>query len=894
MSEKSRKPPRTVEGVDTEAASVAKTAAQAAGLSVSNWLSKVILESTGSKSAPKQGPEAAPAPAEQEGSEEAAPDTAENGDQFDQRKESLEQFLQAVIDESSAEGGDAETEPLGAVQSWPQDEEDSVSTVHPSVEITRESMVMPQGAIVFETNRADREDPAVAAKVVPIDTPVHTRQPRPMEPAPFASPSNADMEDNEIPFFDENGRVTLAYDGGASMPAPEPPPQAQSPETPVEPPPAALEDSAEPAPDGAPTAPDSDPISIPPAFGKEPDATETAPGEIGGPDATDTAEIGEPDATETAEIDQPAIPAEPETATTETAASTEAPAVEIQEDEAFDILDLQLAEAEGLMSEARIGATVADSETLGAAAPASPEVPAQPERSETADHNAAGAADELTWWERLEAQDAAQTSRPEAVRDKTAIDSDDLDAIRAIVAGEDGDAPVRRSGWRWASAIVVLAVAGLAFLAWRYPAQFQELRQRAATVIAGQLEGPLPGQDTARQDAPAERLPLEDEPSETAKAPPSQDKAAPDWAGARYEDPPAGPPEQNLTWYQRAAQSGNPAAQVTLARLYADGDGVSQDFGEAARWYRLAAAAGLADAQYGLGTLFEEGRGVAQDTVEAVVWYELASRQDHALAQYKLGMAHLNGIGTPINPTRARLWFERAARQGVPAAKHELGLIYRDGLGVPKQNALAFKWLSEAGEQGHAPSVAALRVLMPEISGKDLIAAGELIKDPDGKKAAKKEAPAAANPPQEAAVQRSVGPDNPDDAVIGPAMPDSMPAPSGFSTPPAASAEPAASAAPALPPAPAKSAAPATSGPAPTDGPKSKTIIVADPALVAEIQLLLRRLNLKTGNTQGQMDPVTRKAILNYQQIAGLTPDGQPSEALRAHLRAVLAGSGNN
>ena len=30
------------------------------------------------------------------------------------------------------------------------------------------------------------------------------------------------------------------------------------------------------------------------------------------------------------------------------------------------------------------------------------------------------------------------------------------------------------------------------------------------------------------------------------------------------------------------------------------------------------------------------------------------------------------------------------------------------------------------------------------------------------------------------------------------------------------------------------------------------------PALVAEIQVLLRRLNLKTGNTQGRIDPVTR------------------------------------
>ena len=59
--------------------------------------------------------------------------------------------------------------------------------------------------------------------------------------------------------------------------------------------------------------------------------------------------------------------------------------------------------------------------------------------------------------------------------------------------------------------------------------------------------------------------------------------------------------------------------------MYASGQGVAQDYKEAARLYRLAAEQGHAKAQGNLGIMYESGRGVAQDYVRAHMWYNLGA-----------------------------------------------------------------------------------------------------------------------------------------------------------------------------------------------------------------------------------------------------------------------------
>jgi TPR repeat protein len=59
--------------------------------------------------------------------------------------------------------------------------------------------------------------------------------------------------------------------------------------------------------------------------------------------------------------------------------------------------------------------------------------------------------------------------------------------------------------------------------------------------------------------------------------------------------------------------------------LYANGQGVAQDYKTTVKWYTLAAEQGLADAQNNLGAMYANGQGVAQDYVKAHMWYNIAA-----------------------------------------------------------------------------------------------------------------------------------------------------------------------------------------------------------------------------------------------------------------------------
>ena len=77
-------------------------------------------------------------------------------------------------------------------------------------------------------------------------------------------------------------------------------------------------------------------------------------------------------------------------------------------------------------------------------------------------------------------------------------------------------------------------------------------------------------------------------------------------------------------------------AQFVLGYCYDEGQGVPQDYTQAAYWYRKAAEQGDADAQYNLGYCYKYGRGVLKDMVEAGRWYKLAADQgeEDAKKQY--------------------------------------------------------------------------------------------------------------------------------------------------------------------------------------------------------------------------------------------------------------------
>ncbi|MDR2220609.1 MAG: sel1 repeat family protein [Methylobacillus sp.] len=132
------------------------------------------------------------------------------------------------------------------------------------------------------------------------------------------------------------------------------------------------------------------------------------------------------------------------------------------------------------------------------------------------------------------------------------------------------------------------------------------------------------------------------------------------------------------------AQDGDRLAQYNLGLAYDFGQGVPQDYTQAAQWYRKAAEQNYADAQYSLGMLHDLGQGVPQNYGQALRWYRKAAEQGHSYAQYSMGMLYAFGQGVPRDYEQAEQWFRKSSAQGNADGLRELGFMYRYGHGVPR------------------------------------------------------------------------------------------------------------------------------------------------------------------------------------------------------------------
>ncbi len=193
-----------------------------------------------------------------------------------------------------------------------------------------------------------------------------------------------------------------------------------------------------------------------------------------------------------------------------------------------------------------------------------------------------------------------------------------------------------------------------------------------------------------------------------------------------------------VQWYRLAADQGLAGAQFKLGWMYANGEGVPQDHREAMQWYRLAADQGLAEAQFNLGWMYANGEGVPQDHREAVKWYRLAADQSYAEAQFNLGWMYANGEGVPQdhreaikwyrlatdqgyanaqNHREAVQWYRLAADQGHADAQFNLGVMYAKGEGIPQDYREAAQWYRLAADQGYAEAQFNLGVMYAKGEG---------------------------------------------------------------------------------------------------------------------------------------------------------------------------------
>src|ERR1035438_798221 len=134
-------------------------------------------------------------------------------------------------------------------------------------------------------------------------------------------------------------------------------------------------------------------------------------------------------------------------------------------------------------------------------------------------------------------------------------------------------------------------------------------------------------------------------------------------AWAQQIAPPASD-QRSVAVFEQQAAKGDAVAQVKLGFLYLNGDGVPQDYTQAAAWYRKGAEQGVVGAQDILGGLYYNGLGVTQDYAQAAAWWRKAAEQGEADAQYNLGGLYDHGLGVTQDYAQAALWYRKSAEQG--------------------------------------------------------------------------------------------------------------------------------------------------------------------------------------------------------------------------------------
>jgi hypothetical protein len=147
---------------------------------------------------------------------------------------------------------------------------------------------------------------------------------------------------------------------------------------------------------------------------------------------------------------------------------------------------------------------------------------------------------------------------------------------------------------------------------------------------------------------------------------------------------------------QQRAANGDMVAQRLLGVDYDFGQGVQQNYTEAAKWYQLAADQGDAIAENNLGSLYEYGQGVPEDYSKALELYQKSAAQGFAMAENSLGRMYDQGTGVMADYVEANKWYLRAAEQGDAQAMFNLGKNYGFGRGVTKDRVQAFMWLDIA------------------------------------------------------------------------------------------------------------------------------------------------------------------------------------------------------
>ncbi|BAL25223.1 tetratricopeptide repeat protein [Azoarcus sp. KH32C] len=165
---------------------------------------------------------------------------------------------------------------------------------------------------------------------------------------------------------------------------------------------------------------------------------------------------------------------------------------------------------------------------------------------------------------------------------------------------------------------------------------------------------------------------------------------------------PAAAPVQIDPYTLRAAQEGDAAAQLRLARvLLSDLSREGTRSAEAVHWLRTAAENNSPGAMVELGKLYRSGFGVLQDYDQAAKWIRMAAAMGDPAGMLELGRLYRDGVGLPRDPVLAYVWFNRAAAALHVEAARDRDDVARGLSPTQLKDAQAQSPITEGGNGGN-------------------------------------------------------------------------------------------------------------------------------------------------------------------------------------------------
>src|SRR5579871_6327835 len=220
-------------------------------------------------------------------------------------------------------------------------------------------------------------------------------------------------------------------------------------------------------------------------------------------------------------------------------------------------------------------------------------------------------------------------------------------------------------------------------------------------------------------------------------------------------------PVKAAALWRELAEAGDLEACHTLGERYEAGQGVVQNFVEAASWFRKGAAGGLTKSQAklgdiyfhgralpgsvsagvafvtngaerpggALGSLFPGGLAIPPDFPEAAKWNLAAADADDAPAQVRWAVQCAAGLGVAADYAEARHFFAAAAAKGHDGGALGLGVLHAGGQLGEADLPAAAGWFEKAASAGNSAAQLSLGLLLWRGEGvaQDVPRAADLI-----------------------------------------------------------------------------------------------------------------------------------------------------------------------